>query len=49
MPTIDELAPAASASDSDEFLVSQSGIARKVTRTQILNGVQVQLAVQPGS
>jgi hypothetical protein len=49
MPTIDELAPASSASDSDELLVSQAGITRKVTRAQILNGVQSQLAVPSGS
>ena len=49
MPTIDELAPATSASDSDEFIVSQAGIARKVTRAQVLNGVQTQLIVPPGS
>src|ERR1700761_102753 len=49
MPTIDELAPASSASDSDEILVSQAGITRKVTRAQMLNGVQPQLAVPAGS
>ncbi len=49
MPTIDELAPASSASDSDEMLVSQAGITRKVTRAQMLNGVQPQLAVPGGS
>ena len=49
MPTIDNLAPAASASDSDEFVVSQAGIARKITRAQILNGVQPQLIVPPGA
>ena len=49
MPTIDELAPATSASDSDEFIVSQAGIARKVTRAQVLNGVQTQLTVPAGS
>ncbi len=49
MPTIDELAPATSASDADEFIVSQAGIARKVTRAQILNGVQAQLAVPAAS
>jgi hypothetical protein len=49
MPTIDELAPATSASDSDEFIVSQGGIARKVARAQVLNGVQTQLIVPPGS
>ncbi len=49
MPTIDELAPATSASDSDEFIVSQAGIARKVTRAQVLNGVQTQLTLPAGS
>jgi hypothetical protein len=49
MPTIDELAPAPSASDADEFIVTQAGIARKITRAQVLNGVQAQLAVPPGS
>jgi hypothetical protein len=49
MPTIDDLAPASSASDSDEFIVSQAGIVRKITRAQVLNGVQSQLAVPSGS
>jgi hypothetical protein len=49
MPTIDKLAPAASASDFDEFIVSQAGIARKITRAQVLNGVQPQLTVPAGS
>lgn len=49
MPTIDQLAPATSASDSDEFIVSQGGIARKITRTQVLNGVQAQLMVPGGT
>ena len=49
MPTIDELSPATSAADSDEFIVSQAGIARKITRAQVLNGVQTQLAVPAGS
>jgi hypothetical protein len=49
MPTIDELAPASSATDSDELIVSQAGIARRLTRAQILNGVQPQLAVPSGS
>jgi hypothetical protein len=49
MPTIDQLAPATSASDSDEFIVSQAGIARKITRAQVLNGVQAQLVVPGGA
>ena len=49
MPTIDQLAPATAASDNDELLVSQSGIARKVTRAQVLAGVQPQLAISSGT
>ena len=49
MPTIDELAPATSASDSDEFIVSQGGVARKITRAQVLNGLQTELVVPAGS
>ena len=45
MPTIDQLAPATAASDTDELPVSQSGIARKVTRAQVLAGLQPQLAI----
>ncbi len=49
MPTIDELAPAVSASDEDEFMVSQAGIARKVSRAQILTGVQDQISLPSAS
>ena len=49
MPTIDELAPATAASDNDELLVSQSGITRKVTRAQVLAGLQPQLAISSGT
>ena len=49
MPTIDQLAPATAASDNDQLLVSQSGITRKVTRAQVLAGVQPQLAVGSGT
>ena len=49
MPTIDDLAPATSVSDYDEFVVSQAGIARKITRTQVLNGLQPQLALPRGT
>ena len=48
MPTIDELAPATAASDTDELLVSQSGIVRKVTRAQVLAGTQPAIAVSNG-
>jgi len=49
MPTIDQLAPATAASDTDEFMVSQSGIARSITRAQVLAGVQPQLSVASGT
>ena len=49
MPTIDQLAPTTAATDSDELLVSQGGIARKVTRAQVLAGVQPQLALGSGT
>jgi hypothetical protein len=49
MPTIDQLAPASSASDTDEFIVSQAGVARSITRLQVLNGVQPQLAIPTSS
>lgn len=45
MPTINELPPAISVSDSDELVVSQSDIARSATRAQLLAGVQPALAV----
>lgn len=48
MPTIDELAPATAAADTDEHIVSQGGTALKMTRAQILAGVQPQLALQSG-
>ena len=49
MPTIDELPPAVSVSDGDELMVSQSDIARKATRAQLLAGVQPALALGAGS
>jgi hypothetical protein len=49
MPTIDELAPAAAASDSDEIMLSQSGIARRVTRAQLLSGLQPALSLSSAS
>ena len=49
MPTIDELSPAISVSDTDELMISQAGVARKATRAQILAGVQDQLVLSPGS
>jgi len=49
MPTIDELAAATSVSDGDELMISQSDIARKATRAQLLSGVQPALAVAQGT
>jgi hypothetical protein len=49
MPTIDQLSPAASASDTDEFPVSQAGITRSITRAQVLNGVQPAITLSAGS
>lgn len=49
MPTINQLAPATAACDDDELLVSQGGIDRKLTRSQLLAGVQTQLAVTSGN
>ena len=48
MPTIDQLPDALAASDTDEFIVSQGGIARKITRAQLLTGVQSSLTVGSG-
>ncbi len=48
MPTIDELAPANAAGDLDIFPVSQYNITRKITRSQILAGVQAQIVLPGG-
>ncbi len=49
MPTIDQLAPAAAASDADTLMVSQNGVSRKISRAQFLAGLQPQLATSPGT
>ena len=49
MPTIDQLAPATAAADTDEILVSQGGTARRITRAKVLSGVQPALAVPSGT
>ncbi len=49
MPTIDALQQAYSVSDSDELMISQSDIARKATRAQLLAGVQPALAIPSGT
>jgi hypothetical protein len=45
MSTIDQLAPAASVSDTDLIPLSQNTITRHATRAQLLAGVQPQLAL----
>src|SRR5579862_566132 len=49
MPTIDELAPATAATDSDELPVSQNNITRKITRAQVLAGLQPQITMAAGT
>ena len=49
MPTIEELTPAAAAADEDFVPVSQAGVMRRVTRSQLLSGVQPALAVASGA
>ncbi len=47
--TIDALPPAISAADTDEYPANQNGITRKVTRAQILAGVQPAFALAPNT
>ena len=49
MPTIDQLAPATAASDTDELPIFQSGVSRKITRAQLLAGVQEDMAIASGT
>lgn len=49
MGTIDQLAPAASVSDTDEIPISQNSITRRATRAQLLAGVQPELALPSGT
>ena len=49
MPTIDELPAAAAAADDDFIALSQAGSTRRVTRSQLLAGVQPALALTQGS
>nr|WP_294546298.1 hypothetical protein [uncultured Rhodopila sp.] len=49
MPTIDQLGPATSAADTDEFPVNQAGITRSITRALVLNGVQPAITLTSGS
>ncbi len=48
MPTIDQLPPAPAASDTDEFPASQARVLRKLTRAQLLSGLQPAIAISPG-
>jgi hypothetical protein len=48
MPTIDQLQAATASSDTDELAASQSGDTRKVTRAQLLAGLQPAISVPPG-
>ena len=49
MPTIDQLAPATAASDTDVLLSSQNGITRKVTRAQLIAGLQPEFSLSSGA
>jgi hypothetical protein len=48
MPTIDELPAATASADTDEFMCSQGGIARKATRAQLLASAQPLIALTGG-
>jgi hypothetical protein len=45
MPTVDQLAAAPAATDTDELIASQAGILRRMSRAQLLAGVQPQIAL----
>jgi hypothetical protein len=49
MPTVDQLAAAPASSDTDELVASQSGILRKLTRAQLLAGVQPEITLPTGT
>ena len=49
MPTIDQLQAAIASSDTDELAASQSGDTRKVTRAQLLAGLQPSISVPAGA
>ena len=49
MPTIEDLPPVVAAADTDELPAFQSGECRKVTRAQLLAGMQVGIAVAPNA
>lgn len=49
MPTIDQLQPVAASADTDQLMATQSGSSRKVTRAQLLAGLQPAISVPPGA
>jgi len=49
MPTIDQLQSATASADTDELMATQSGSSRKVTRGQLLAGLQPAISVPPGA
>ena len=49
MPTINGLVPVVAAADDDELPVSQAGLMRRMTRAQLLAGVQPALTVSTGT
>jgi hypothetical protein len=49
MPTIDQLQAAVASADTDTLAASQSGGTRKVTRAQLLAGLQPAISVPPGA
>ncbi len=48
MPTIDALDPALAVADTDEFMLTQAGIARRASRAQLVAGLQPQIALATG-
>src|SRR5258708_8459488 len=48
MPTIDELDPALGAADTDRLPVSQGGVLKRVTRAQLVAGLQPHIAIAAG-
>ncbi len=48
MPTIDQLNPAVASADTDLLPVSQGGVAKRVTRAQLVAGLQPDLSLLPG-
>jgi hypothetical protein len=48
MPTVDQLAAAPAAADTDELVASQSGTLRRMTRAQLLAGTQSEITLASG-